>query len=291
VKDTVELIRLKEEIEGLRVIEAKWTELLPKLEILRQYLFRVDHKLASLSDQIEEPAEIVDFTSAFLSVLQFYFPSTEEEALEAKELTRLEALGRELNQEGNELKEEVKREFASLKAQVETEIGRLEKVVDEQKKEIARLRLSENILTGMAAQLKAMLTEAQEEAEQLRESISLSGVAETMSKYVAKIERLEAELARLRPHADPRLLAAVAEVLDAYAVAEDVDDIGGAMERLADAWETLPAVEGERGPDPDCPNCDGTGGALPGGACGVCWNWDPSQYPDRVDGKWPEVTE
>lgn len=27
------------------------------------------------------------------------------------------------------------------------------------------------------------------------------------------------------------------------------------------------------GPDPDCPNCDGTGGALPGGACGICWNW------------------
>lgn len=27
------------------------------------------------------------------------------------------------------------------------------------------------------------------------------------------------------------------------------------------------------GPDPDCPNCDGTGGALPGGRCGVCWNW------------------
>ena len=27
------------------------------------------------------------------------------------------------------------------------------------------------------------------------------------------------------------------------------------------------------GIDPDCPNCEGTGGALPNGACGVCWNW------------------
>lgn len=25
--------------------------------------------------------------------------------------------------------------------------------------------------------------------------------------------------------------------------------------------------------DPFCPNCDGTGGALQNGACGVCWNW------------------
>jgi hypothetical protein len=45
------------------------------------------------------------------------------------------------------------------------------------------------------------------------------------------------------------------------------------------------------GPDPNCPNCDGTGGVLPGGRCGVCWAWDPAQYPDRVDGKWPEVGE
>lgn len=27
------------------------------------------------------------------------------------------------------------------------------------------------------------------------------------------------------------------------------------------------------GIDPNCPNCDGTGGALPNGTCGVCWNW------------------
>ena len=32
------------------------------------------------------------------------------------------------------------------------------------------------------------------------------------------------------------------------------------------------------GPDPDCPNCDGTGGALPGGACGVCWNWQGDEH-------------
>lgn len=25
------------------------------------------------------------------------------------------------------------------------------------------------------------------------------------------------------------------------------------------------------GPDPDCPNCDGTGGALAYGRCGECW--------------------
>ena len=120
--------KFKTEIERLRVIETKWTELLPKLEIMRQYLFRVDRKIASLDEgeMARDPVQIVDYTSAFLSVLEFYFPSTEEEELAASELTRLERLGLELSQAGGELKEEVKREFASLKAQVETEIGRLE---------------------------------------------------------------------------------------------------------------------------------------------------------------------
>jgi hypothetical protein len=188
---------------------AKWDRLLPKLEILRQYLFRVDHKLASLSEQIEEPAEIVDFTSAFLSVLQFYFPSTEEEALAANELTRLEALGQELNRTGNELKEEVKREFASLKAQVETEVSRLEA-------ENARLQLSENILTGVAAQLKAELTDALD------------------------------ELARLRPYADPRLYVAAGEVVRVWE--GDRNNFSGAVKKLAEAvarWGKLPAAEAE----------------------------------------------
>lgn len=134
--------RLKEEVEGLRVIETKWTELLPKLDVLRQYLFRVDRKLSGLDEagMIEEPGQVVDYTSAFLSVLEFYFPSTQEEELAASELTRLEALGQELNRTGSELKEEVRREFASLKAQVETEIGRLETENVRLKAESARLR-------------------------------------------------------------------------------------------------------------------------------------------------------
>lgn len=28
------------------------------------------------------------------------------------------------------------------------------------------------------------------------------------------------------------------------------------------------------GPDPNCQNCDGSGGALPGGRCGMCWTKD-----------------
>lgn len=55
-------------------------------------------------------------------------------------------------------------------------------------------------------------------------------------------------------------------------------------------WEQEAAP---RGPDPNCPNCDGYGshGFYPNGPCGVCWTWDPADYPDRVDGKWPEVAE
>lgn len=34
---------------------------------------------------------------------------------------------------------------------------------------------------------------------------------------------------------------------------------------------------GISGIDPDCPNCNGTGGALPGGGCGVCWNWQDDE--------------
>jgi hypothetical protein len=35
--------------------------------------------------------------------------------------------------------------------------------------------------------------------------------------------------------------------------------------------EVSTSIHARRGPDPDCPNCDGTGGALPSGVCGVCW--------------------
>lgn len=43
--------------------------------------------------------------------------------------------------------------------------------------------------------------------------------------------------------------------------------------------------ETRRGPDPNCPNCDGYGshGFYPNGPCGVCWTWDPKKYPDRED--------
>lgn len=120
----------------------KWTELLPKLDILRANLLRVDHQLSPLDQELfdKDPAQIVDYTSAFLSVMEFYLPSAEEQKLAASELTRLERLGQELSQTGAELKEEVKREFASLKAQVETEIGRLETENARLKAEVARLR-------------------------------------------------------------------------------------------------------------------------------------------------------
>jgi chromosome segregation ATPase len=123
-----ELTEAQEEVERLRGFEAKRAELLPKLETLRHYLFRVDRQLSNLDEagMIERPELVIEYASAFLSVMEFYLPSAEEKALEAQELTRLERLGQELNQAGAELKEEVKREFASLKAQVDTEIGRLE---------------------------------------------------------------------------------------------------------------------------------------------------------------------
>jgi|WetSurMetagenome_2_1015567.scaffolds.fasta_scaffold581351_2 hypothetical protein len=38
-------------------------------------------------------------------------------------------------------------------------------------------------------------------------------------------------------------------------------------------FEELKQQIAQQGPDPDCPNCDGTGGVLPNGACGLCWNW------------------
>lgn len=136
-----DVLALIAEVERLRAIEAKWIELLPKLEILRQSLFRVDRKLSNLDEagMIKEPEQVIDYASAFLSVLEFYFPSTKEEALVASELTRLERLGQELNQAGSELKEEVKREFASLKAQVDAEIGRLESENKRLRAEVERL--------------------------------------------------------------------------------------------------------------------------------------------------------
>ena len=50
------------------------------------------------------------------------------------------------------------------------------------------------------------------------------------------------------------------------------------LERIKINLGALPA-----GPDPDCPNCDGTGSALPGGACDVCWVWreHPEKWPDK----------
>jgi hypothetical protein len=123
-----DVLALVAEVERLRGFETKWTELLPKLETLRHYLFRVDRQLSGLDEagMTERPELVIEYTCAFLSVMEFYLPSVEEKALEAQELTRLERLGQELNQTGAELKEEVKREYASLKAQVDTEIGRLE---------------------------------------------------------------------------------------------------------------------------------------------------------------------
>lgn len=157
---TLELIT---EVERLRVIESKWTELLPNLEILRHYLFRVDHKLASLGEMIETPAEIVDYTSAFLSVLEVYFPSTEEEELAASELTRLERLGLELSQTGGELKEEVKREFASLKAQVDTQITRLEA-------EVERLQADSRALAALRPVAQGIIEQVDNGGEQIPDS-------------------------------------------------------------------------------------------------------------------------
>lgn len=123
-----DVLALIAEVERLRGFETKWAELLPKLEILRHYLFRVDRQFSSLDEAgiAERPELVIEYTSAFLSVMEFYLPSPEEQELAKSELTRLERLGQELNQAGAELKEEVKREYASLKAQVDTEIGRLE---------------------------------------------------------------------------------------------------------------------------------------------------------------------
>lgn len=61
----------------------KWDELLPRLEILRKCLYRVDHQLAESEPDEElldkEPEQIVEYTIAFLSVLELYIPSAEEE--------------------------------------------------------------------------------------------------------------------------------------------------------------------------------------------------------------------
>jgi chromosome segregation ATPase len=158
-----------------------------------------------------DPVQVIEYASAFLSVMEFYLPSPEEQELAKSELTRLERLGEELNRAGNELKEEVKREFASLKAQVETEVSRLEA-------ENARLQLSENILTSVAAQLKAELTDALD------------------------------ELARLRPYADPRLYNAALRIWTLWAKPAGYEALEKAMSNLAEAvtwWNALPAAEAE----------------------------------------------
>lgn len=42
-----------------------------------------------------------------------------------------------------------------------------------------------------------------------------------------------------------------------------------------------------KGIDPDCPNCDGTGGALPGGGCGACWNWQGDEHLEHHAKRYP----
>jgi hypothetical protein len=199
---------------------AKWDEILPKLGILRANLFRVDRNFSPLDEagMIERPELVIDYTSAFLSVLEFYFPSTEEEALAASELTRLEALGQELSRAGGELREEVKREFASLKAQVETEIGRLEAENARLKAKIQNLRLGYSIAKGLAETRGELLKER------------------------------DAEIARLRPYAEPRLLAAASEVLAAHDDPGNVEAIEETLVRLDQAvawWDGLPGVGAE----------------------------------------------
>lgn len=167
-------LELVAEIERLKAIETKWTELLPNLEVLRHYLFRVDHKLSSLDEagMIKEPEQVIDYTSAFLSVLEFYFPSTEEEEMAANELTRLERLGLELSQAGGELREEVKREFASLKAQIETEMTRLEA-------EVKRLQADSRALDNLRAAAQPVIEAAKQD------------VAVGLGRYITELDIYE----------------------------------------------------------------------------------------------------
>jgi hypothetical protein len=75
--------QLKAMLDEAQEKATKWDELLPRLEILRKCLFKVDHQLAQSRPDEElltkEPEQVVEYTIAFLSVLELYIPSAEEE--------------------------------------------------------------------------------------------------------------------------------------------------------------------------------------------------------------------
>lgn len=127
-----------------------------------------------------------------------------------------------------------------------------------------------------------------EEAKRSRDRwASLARKAEAeVDRLERQLEKRQAEVENLRGAIDK-----FAELVDAQEA--EIGRLKGELEKYEEGVMSMETEETRRGPDPDCPNCDGYGshGFYPNGPCGVCWTWDPADYPDRVDGKWPEVAE